>query len=70
MCSPPSLKPYTAMTEGSAIIKVPIIIEIKPINAFLVRCSLKASRENTIVTIMLSLSIGTTTLAGPFCSAL
>ena len=49
---------------------VPITIKIKPIADFLFNFSFKIMYENPIVTNILNLSIGTTTLAGPSWRAL
>ena len=48
---------------------VPAVIMTTPTAAFAVSFSWNTIHENTIVTSMLSLSIGTTTLAGPSCNA-
>ena len=56
--------------QGISIISVPVVSSAKPIRAFLDSRSWKTMAENATVTRMLSLSIGTTTLAGPSCSAL
>ena len=53
-----------------SIISVPTTISTRPKAAFLDRRSLKTIAEKAIDTRILSLSIGTTTLAGPSCSAL
>lgn len=52
------------------MISVPITIRRSPVVDFFVSFSLNTKKENAIVTRMLSLSIGTTTLAGPSCNAL
>ncbi len=44
-------------------------MEANPIKAFLLSFSLNTKQEKAIVTTILNLSIGTTTLAGPVCSA-
>ena len=48
---------------------VPTVIKIKPSNALLDSFSWNTTREKTIVTSILNLSMGTTTLAGPSCKA-
>lgn len=53
----------------TAIIMVPARIHSNPNAAFFVSFSLNTTHENAMVTRMLSLSIGTTTLAGPSCRA-
>ena len=53
-----------------SIRSVPTTMSTRPRAAFLDRCSLNTSAEKPIETKMLSLSIGTTTLARPSCSAL
>ena len=52
------------------MISVPITIRRSPVVDFFVSFSLNTKKEKAIVTRMLSLSIGTTTLAGPSCNAL
>ena len=52
------------------MINVPTTIRHNPTAAFFVRYSLNTMKENAIDTKILSLSIGTTTLAIPSCSAL
>ena len=54
----------------NSIKSVPPTTKTRPMAAFFVSFSWKTSRENKIVTRMLSLSIGATALAGPSCSAL
>lgn len=54
----------------NSMINVPATIRHKPTTAFFVRCSLNTIKENAIDTKILSLSIGTTTLAIPSCNAL
>lgn len=53
-----------------SIINVPPTMSTRPNAAFLLRRSLNTSAEKPIETRMLSLSMGTTTLARPSCSAL
>ncbi len=48
---------------------VPARISTKPTAALGVSFSFSTIQENTMVTKMLSLSMGTTTLAGPSCKA-
>ena len=52
------------------MISVPATIRHNPTAAFFVRRSLNTIKENAMDTKILSLSIGTTTLAIPSCSAL
>lgn len=52
------------------IIRVPATISARPTAAFFDSRSLKTSAEKPMDTRMLSLSMGTTTLASPSCSAL
>ena len=52
------------------IIRVPATISARPTAAFFDSRSLKTSAEKPMDTRMLSLSMGTTTLANPSCSAL
>lgn len=53
----------------NSIKSVPPTTKTRPMAAFFVSFSWKTSHENKLVTRMLSLSIGATTLAGPSCSA-
>lgn len=53
-----------------SIASVPATISARPNAAFFVSRSCSAKQEKAIVTRMLSLSTGTTTLASPSCSAL
>jgi hypothetical protein len=53
------------MTVPIMSIMVPTTIPINPAADFLFSVSLKTMNENSIITNMLSLSIGTTMLAGP-----
>ena len=53
----------------NAMSNVPATIRARPRQAFLDSFSLKTKYENTTVTSMLSLSMGTTTLTMPFCRA-
>ena len=50
--------------------KVPATIRARPAADFAVSFSLNTMREKRTVTSMLSLSMGTTAVAGPFCKAL
>ena len=54
----------------SSIRRVPATTRVRPRAAFFVSFSWNTSHENRIVTRMLSLSMGATTLAGPSCRAL
>ena len=58
-----------ALILYSSIAPVPAKTRIRPTMAFLLRVSFKIKPENRMVTKMLSLSMGTTTLAGPSCRA-
>ena len=53
----------------SSMAPVPARISTRPRAAFLLNVSFKTRLENRMVTRMLSLSMGTTTLAGPACRA-
>lgn len=50
--------------------KVPATMPASPTAAFFDSVSRNTSQENRMATRMLSLSTGTTTLAGPSCNAL
>ena len=59
-------RPLHGYTNSSS---VPAVISASPAAALAVSRSLRNRREKATVTRMLSLSMGTTTLAGPSCSA-
>lgn len=77
-CSPPPyLSPDYAYKKCHgqyfyliSIISVPTTMSARPNAAFLLKCSLNTNAEKPMETRILSLSMGTTTLARPSCNAL
>ena len=63
-------KSFSFIQTLTSINSVPETIRRSPKNAFTESFSPKTKYENATVTSMLSLSIGTTTLASPSCNAL
>ena len=61
---------FRAHGYANSINKVPATIITSPMPDFALSFSLNTMYENAMVTNMLNLSMGTTTLAGPVCSAL
>jgi Rad3-related DNA helicase len=63
---------YVRLVSTEVVYEVPVMttIRTRPMSAFLVSLSLNAKYATATVTMMLSLSIGTTRLVGPSCNAL
>ena len=61
---------YTLYQAKKTMPSVPATMSSRPVSAFLLSFSCSTNVENATVTTMLSLSIGTTTLARPSRSAL